>query len=176
MLRFFFVLNLIFSFTFVANADQSGVIVSYSFHNQIYGSALTINSSGSVTILERTCCPPHSDIINSKISPDIVQNLIKAILAAKSGQLVVQGGTPTSLGSLSGEFAANDGSDQPIVIEKIERNPNLNQPDKVTINASPAAKNIKDLVDALVTTKMPSIFFMTLPKQISEPDPLILNN
>lgn len=169
----FILISLVLSFAILANADQSGVLVSYSYHNQIYGSVLTINATGAVTILEHTCCPPHTDTINTKITPDMIQNLTKAIVAAKAGQLVAQPGTPTTMGSLSGEFLANDGTDQPVIIEKIERNPNVGQPDKVTLNASPAAKNIKDLVDALVTTKMPSIFFMTLPKQIPQGDPLL---
>jgi hypothetical protein len=171
MSRFFLVIALVSTFSFFANADQTGVLVSYSYHNQIYGSVLTINSSGAVVVLEHTCCPPHTDTINTKLAPDVIQNLMKAIIAAKTGQLVIQPGTPTSMGSLSGEFVANDGSDQPVVIEKIERNPTIAQPDKVTLNGSPAAKNIKDLVDALVTTKMPSIYFMTLPKLISPAEP-----
>jgi hypothetical protein len=174
MSRFFLILTLISSYTFMAKADPTGVIVNYSFHNQIYGSVLTVDAAGTVVILEHTCCQPHTVTINTKLAPDLVQNLIKAVGAAKAGQLTIQPGTPTTLGSLAGDFLGNDGTDQPVVIEKVERNPTLGQPDKVTLNTSPAAKNIKDLVEALVTTKMPSLFFMSLPKQIPQVDPTLL--
>jgi len=104
--------------------------------------------------------------MTTKLSPDLMLNFAKLVTLAKLGQLTIQAGMPTSPASLFGEFILNDGGDQPIVIEKVERNPILGQPDKVTINTSPAAKSIKELVDALVTTKMPTLFFFTLPKQI----------
>ncbi len=160
----FSLILLVISFDAFAEDDPS--ILNYSFHNQIQGSILTLKSSGIVVITERTCCVPNSVTMTTKLSPDLMLNFAKLVTLAKLGQLTIQAGMPTSPASLFGEFILNDGGDQPIVIEKVERNPILGQPDKVTINTSPAAKSIKELVDALVTTKMPTLFFFTLPKQI----------
>jgi hypothetical protein len=128
------------------------ILVEFTNGNQIYGSKLTIFSDGSVTHGERSCCPPHTDPVpEANLSTAQLSDLETLIAQASTGKLLVQAGSATADGSLSGSLLAYSGGN-PVIVFEVDRNPVV-QPgrlNKVTSNQSSAANAIKSLVEAYV--------------------------
>jgi hypothetical protein len=146
-----FVLMSVMAISFRAFGAPS-ILVKFTNGNQIYGSNLTIFSDGSITHGERTCCPPHTNPVpEPKLSTAQLSDLETLISQASTGQLLVQSGSATADGSLSGSLLAySDGN--PVIIYEVDRNAVV-QPgslNKVTSNQSSAATTLKNLVEAYV--------------------------
>src|ERR1019366_7277095 len=90
-------------FSTTTKADTSLPILEYEYGNQIEGSYLIILENGVVKHRERSCCPPHYDVLAERTLTEAERTKLKASIdsAEKAGKDEMQG-HPTSLGSPSG--------------------------------------------------------------------------
>lgn len=125
------------------------ILVQFNAGNQIYGSSLQIMTDGSVIRNERSCCPPKiTPVPEHPLSPRELSTLMGELSTAGKGPIVQENGYPTTDGSESGTLIAYVGGTS-LVIHTITRN-SSGQPDRVTFNRSPAAREIEALVDSYV--------------------------
>lgn len=126
----------------------TSTLVEFVNGNQIFGSYVTIYSDGTIAHSERNCCPPAT--VNTKeapLPPSQMDHLVSLIAVAAKGRMVTQNGSPTAEGSESGYLKAYD-SGMGFTVYQVDRNENPPGPNKVTINESQAAEEIKKLVES----------------------------
>lgn len=127
---------------------HSRIVLKYQFGNQVSGTELSIDHVGVVRHAERTCCPPHAvQKNNALLEKTELEHLLLEIEGAKNGVQEVSQGSPTTLGSPSGYLQVLTVEGDEVNISRIERNPTIGSPDKVTTNISQEARAIQDLVE-----------------------------
>src|SRR5262249_788518 len=114
---------------------------------------LDISGTGALDHVEHGCCPPADRVVDdAPLSSSERQELKALIEGAAKGTTHVEDGHPTAEGSLSGTLQACTSGNVGSLLRDFARNDaGL---DIVTVNNAPEAKQILDLVEAIVEQDM----------------------
>ncbi|HVJ63618.1 MAG TPA: hypothetical protein VM901_00005 [Bdellovibrionota bacterium] len=140
-----------------AFAEEAKLLVKYRYENQINGSYIELYNDGLFKVSEKKCCPPHKKVIVSEKVSEETLNLYRArIKAAAQGEIDTREGSPTAMGSYSGELIGYDENGKAITIREIIRSKDATGGnDTVKINLSAAAATIDESINRLVENRMP---------------------
>lgn len=129
------------------------VLLRYHYGNQIVGSQLSIEVTGSVAHEERTCCPPtFSAVAQSPLGATDLEQLRHDIDAVTRAVTVEALGEPSSAGSKSGELVVYGRNGRPYIVREIRRT--SVERDAVTATSAPEGRRILGLVDRYVVNRM----------------------
>lgn len=134
------------------DAMSSGVVLSYSFGNQIVGSTLTIFDTGAVVHSERVCCPPTTDTVDDVVDATTLSALQADVAAVAAAGTTATIGGPSCLGCKSGEVTVFNGG-QEHVVKAIHGD--LGDDQIVITSDAPEATDILALVRGMVDVDIP---------------------
>jgi len=153
-------LKMLSALFFVASsafAEEAKLLLKFRYENQINGSYIEIYNDGQFKVSEKECCPPRKKVIvNEKVSDETLNTLRARIKTAAQGEVDTREGSPTAMGSYSGELIGYDENGKAITIREIIRSKDATGGrDTVKINLSTAAARIDEDINHLVEHRMP---------------------
>lgn len=147
---------IIFSFFFTQVLFAQTKIIEYQFGNQITGSTFVVNTDGSISHGERTCCPPRTDkVIHDTLAQSDLEKLSLLIEGAKVGSQSTFGAGSSGNGSSAGSLIVYDLKGEKINIRTIGFGDGAGGLQPVDFNTSSEAREIEKFVFDNVVQKMP---------------------